>query len=158
MQNNRSLWSRQHDWSVKNYILRLSQKSMEKGQYLKRFVAASRCPRPWPCSGTSSRSCVTSRTPSARTSCSRTGIRRACRPCEFVHAPGNRVGCMSNRNRSEAGANPIVVCYNATSSLARFENKNILFCLEKRSGLLQLWRCSYKFRSRRLAPALKNIN
>jgi hypothetical protein len=30
-----------------------------------------------------------------------------------------------------------VKIYNATSSLVRFENKNIFFCLEKRSSLLQ---------------------
>jgi hypothetical protein len=37
---------------------------------------------------------------------------------------------MSNRNRSEAGANPIVVCYNATSSLARFEKNIFYFALK----------------------------
>jgi hypothetical protein len=37
------------------------------------------------------------------------------------------------------GANPtiasVVIFYNATGSQARFENKNILFYFEKRSGL-----------------------
>jgi hypothetical protein len=40
--------------------------------------------------------------------------------------------------------------YNATGSPARFENKNILFYFEKRSSLLQRWRCSCKFRGRRI--------
>jgi hypothetical protein len=31
--------------------------------------------------------------------------------------------------------------YNATGSLARFENKNAFFYFEKRSSLLQRWRC-----------------
>jgi hypothetical protein len=38
--------------------------------------------------------------------------------------------------------------YNATSSLVRFENKNIFSYFEKRSSLLQRWRCSCKFESR----------
>jgi hypothetical protein len=37
--------------------------------------------------------------------------------------------------------------YNATSSLVRSETKNIFFYLEKRSSLLQRWRCSCKIRS-----------
>jgi hypothetical protein len=44
----------------------------------------------------------------------------------------------------------VVNFYNATGSLARFENKNILFCFEKRSSLLQRWRCSCKFKNRRI--------
>jgi hypothetical protein len=40
------------------------------------------------------------------------------------------------------------VSYNATGSLARFENKNILFYYEKRSSLLQHWRCSCNLKSR----------
>jgi hypothetical protein len=42
--------------------------------------------------------------------------------------------------------------YNATGSLARFENKkkNILFYIEPSSSLLQRWRCSCKFESRRI--------
>jgi hypothetical protein len=55
----------------------------------------------------------------------------------------------------QSGANPtiashnarIVNFYNATGSLACFENKNISFYFEKRSGLLQRWR---KFKSRRI--------
>jgi hypothetical protein len=47
------------------------------------------------------------------------------------------------RNRSTPGLNPttsiynasVVNFYNATGSLARFENKNILFYFEKRSSL-----------------------
>jgi hypothetical protein len=31
----------------------------------------------------------------------------------------------------------------------RFENENIFFCLERRSSLLDRWRCNCKFRSRR---------
>jgi hypothetical protein len=33
--------------------------------------------------------------------------------------------------------------YNATGSLACCENKNIFFYFEKRSSLLQRWRCRY---------------
>jgi hypothetical protein len=52
------------------------------------------------------------------------------------------------------GANPtnviynasVVIFYNATGSLARFENKNILFSFEKHSSLLQRWRCSCKLK------------
>jgi hypothetical protein len=36
----------------------------------------------------------------------------------------------------------VVIFYNATGSLARFEN--IFFVFEKRSNLLQRWRCSCK--------------
>jgi hypothetical protein len=47
----------------------------------------------------------------------------------------------------EPGANPTIASYNASvvnfynaaGSLARFENKNILFFFEKRSSLLQRW-------------------
>jgi hypothetical protein len=56
-----------------------------------------------------------------------------------------------------SGANPTIVSYNAsvvifnaTGSLARFENKSILVFFEKRSSLLQRWRCSCKFNSRRI--------
>jgi hypothetical protein len=53
-----------------------------------------------------------------------------------------------------SGANPTIVSYNAsvvnfynaTGSLARFENKNISFYFEKRSSLLQRWRCSCKLK------------
>jgi hypothetical protein len=45
----------------------------------------------------------------------------------------------------------VVNFYNATGSLARFENKNILFCFEKRSSLLQRWRC--KFKNRRIGSS-----
>jgi hypothetical protein len=41
------------------------------------------------------------------------------------------------------------IIYNTTSSLARFENKNIIFYFEKRSSLLQRW-CCCKFKSRRI--------
>jgi hypothetical protein len=48
------------------------------------------------------------------------------------------------------GANPTIACYNASvvnfynamGSRALFKNKNILFFFEKRSSLLQRWRCS----------------
>jgi hypothetical protein len=57
------------------------------------------------------------------------------------------------------GANPtiasynasVVNFYNATGSLARFENKNILWYFEKRSSLLQCWRCSCILKNRRIA-------
>jgi hypothetical protein len=44
----------------------------------------------------------------------------------------------------------VAIFYNATNSLAHFENKNIFFYIEKRSSLLQRWRCSCKFKSRRI--------
>jgi hypothetical protein len=52
--------------------------------------------------------------------------------------------------KKNSGANPTIVSYvgtynagavkiyNATSSLVRFEKRNVLFCLEKRSSLLGL--------------------
>jgi hypothetical protein len=46
--------------------------------------------------------------------------------------------------------------YNITGSLARIENKNILFYFDKRSCLLQRWRCSYKFKSRRIGSRVSN--
>jgi hypothetical protein len=39
----------------------------------------------------------------------------------------------------KSGPNPTTLIYNARGSLARFENKNILFHFEKRSSLLQCW-------------------
>jgi hypothetical protein len=39
---------------------------------------------------------------------------------------------------------------NATSSLACFKNLNIFKYYEKRTSLLQHWRCSCKFKSRRI--------
>jgi hypothetical protein len=52
------------------------------------------------------------------------------------------------------GDNPTIASYNAsvvnfcssTGSLASFENKNIFFVFEKRSSLLQRWRCSCKLK------------
>jgi hypothetical protein len=62
-----------------------------------------------------------------------------------------------------AGANPtiasynasVVNSYNATGSLACFENKNISFYFYKRSSLLQRWRCSCKFKNRRIGSWLQ---
>jgi hypothetical protein len=48
------------------------------------------------------------------------------------------------------GGNPTIAIYNATGSLACFENKNILFYFEKRCCLLQRWSCSRQFKSRRI--------
>jgi hypothetical protein len=46
--------------------------------------------------------------------------------------------------------------YKATGSLARFENKNILFFFENRSSPLQRWRCAVcKFKSRRIGSWAK---
>jgi hypothetical protein len=45
--------------------------------------------------------------------------------------------------------------YNATVSLTRFEYKNIAFCLEKRSSLLQRWRCGRTRKSRRIGSSKK---
>jgi hypothetical protein len=55
-------------------------------------------------------------------------------------------------NSGLPGANPTIAIYNAsvvnfcnaTGSLACFENKYIFFFFEKRSTLLQRWRCSCK--------------
>jgi hypothetical protein len=76
---------------------------------------------------------------------------------------GPRQGVNFLRKHSNAGANPtIVICnavvnfYNATGSLACFENKNILFYFVKRSSLLQRWRCSGKLKKIvGLAPDVK---
>jgi hypothetical protein len=43
--------------------------------------------------------------------------------------------------------------YNATSSLVRFKDKKIT--LKKRSSLMKRWRCSYKFRSRRIGSRFR---
>jgi hypothetical protein len=61
---------------------------------------------------------------------------------------------------TEPGPNPTIASYNssvvnfysATGSLARFENKKILFYSEKLSSLLQRWRCICKFKVVGLAP------
>jgi hypothetical protein len=58
----------------------------------------------------------------------------------------------------EPDANSTIVSYNAsavkiynqTSSLVLFENKNVFFYFETRSSLIQRWRCSCKFGSRRM--------
>jgi hypothetical protein len=50
------------------------------------------------------------------------------------------------------GANPTHLSYNATSSLLRFEIKNIFFYFKKRLSRLKRWRCSCKFQSRRIGP------
>jgi hypothetical protein len=52
-----------------------------------------------------------------------------------------------------SGANPTIVIYNATGSLARFKNKNILFYFVKRSSL-QRWRCSCKFKNLRIGSCI----
>jgi hypothetical protein len=62
------------------------------------------------------------------------------------------------------GANPTIESYNAsaiefynaTGSLVRLENKTILFYFEKRSSLLQRWRCSCKFRRHRIGSCFRN--
>jgi hypothetical protein len=64
------------------------------------------------------------------------------------------------------GANPtiasynasVVNFYNATGSLARLENKNILFYFEKRCSLLQRWRCSCKLKNHRIGSWCKFIS
>jgi hypothetical protein len=47
---------------------------------------------------------------------------------------------------------------NATGSLHRFENKNILFYFEKRPSLKQHWCCSSKFKSRRIGSRGRFLN
>jgi hypothetical protein len=51
--------------------------------------------------------------------------------------------------KSTPGANPTIATYNATGSLVRFEN-NLFLLLKKRPCLLHRWRCSCRFRSRRI--------
>jgi hypothetical protein len=64
------------------------------------------------------------------------------------------------------GANPtiasynasVVNFYNATDNLARFENKNILFYFENAVAYyIQRWRCSCKFKSRRIGSRTKQL-
>jgi hypothetical protein len=75
---------------------------------------------------------------------------------------------ITQRKFTQSGANPTVVIYNAsavkihnaTSSLVRFENKNILFYHEKCFSILQRWHGSCKIKSRRigsLSPVLTKI-
>jgi hypothetical protein len=49
----------------------------------------------------------------------------------------------------------VVNFYNATGRIARFKNKKIYF--EKRSSLLQRWRCSCKFIMNYNASAVKSL-
>jgi hypothetical protein len=64
-----------------------------------------------------------------------------------------------------AGANPTIASYNAsavkfysaTSSLVRFENRFFFFYFEKCSSLLQRWRCSCKFKNRRIGSRMEVI-
>jgi hypothetical protein len=68
------------------------------------------------------------------------------------------------RVTAKPGANPTIASYNASvvhfynsmSSLARFK-KNSFFYFEKRSSLLQRWRCSCKFKSRRIGSWSKTL-
>jgi hypothetical protein len=63
----------------------------------------------------------------------------------------SKAGFLAGVNPTIANYNASVVnFYNATGSLARFENKNILFHFEKRCRLLQRWRCSCKLKNRRI--------
>jgi hypothetical protein len=49
----------------------------------------------------------------------------------------------------KSGAKPTIASYNAPSCLVRFEDNTYLCSFyEKRTSLLQLWRCSCKFKSR----------
>jgi hypothetical protein len=65
-----------------------------------------------------------------------------------IHCPG------ANPTIASYNAN-VVIFYNATDSLTRFENIIILFYFEKLSSLLQRWRCSCKFKSRRIGSRLE---
>jgi hypothetical protein len=81
-------------------------------------------------------------------------------PCTVKWRNGHRSHSKVNDRMFESppGANPtiasynasVVNFYNATGSLARFENKNIIFYFSKHSSLLQRWRCSWKFKNRRI--------
>jgi hypothetical protein len=75
-----------------------------------------------------------------------------------------RAGCPPQvLGNSQAGANPttasynasVVNFYNATDSLARFENKIVFFYFQKRTSLPQRWRCSCKLRSRRIGSSAR---
>jgi hypothetical protein len=82
----------------------------------------------------------------------------------------NNVYSTNALSYSLLGANPTIVIYNASvvnfynasvvnfynamGSLARFENKNILFYFVKRSSLLQRWRCICKLKNRRIGSRL----
>jgi hypothetical protein len=65
-------------------------------------------------------------------------------------------------DRHHRGANPTIASYNAgavkfyngTSSPVRFENNIFLLYFKKRPSLLQRWRCSCKFRSRRIGTRM----
>jgi hypothetical protein len=83
--------------------------------------------------------------------------------CRYIHVGvENFAHTYSGANqepiRRHSGANPKIVSYNASavkncsapSTLERFEYKNIFFYYEKRSSLLQRWRCSCKFWSLRI--------
>jgi hypothetical protein len=50
-----------------------------------------------------------------------------------------------------------VIIYTAVSSLVRFKNRNIFFYFKKHSTLLQRWRCSCKFRRRRIGSWLSCV-
>jgi hypothetical protein len=70
----------------------------------------------------------------------------------------------SLERKTEQAPNPTIVSYNASvvriydaaaSSLARFENKTKYYTLEKRSSLLQQWRCGCKFKCHSIGSCLK---
>jgi hypothetical protein len=73
---------------------------------------------------------------------------------------GNVVRGNVVRGNVVRGTNIEPIFYNATRSLARFENNNIIFYFEKRSSLLQRWRCSCKFKNRRIgsSPSIVSYN
>jgi hypothetical protein len=74
-------------------------------------------------------------------------IRASLFPTIHPHSPP----CWPGVNPTIASYNASVVnFYNATGSLARFENKNILFYFVKHCRLLQRWRCSCKLKNRRI--------
>jgi hypothetical protein len=74
------------------------------------------------------------------------------------------IECFRVSNNFNTGANPTIASYNAsavkiynaTSSLLRFENENNFYKFEKRTSLLQRWRCSCKFLSRRIGSRTKD--
>jgi hypothetical protein len=55
-----------------------------------------------------------------------------------------------SKSKATSRPNPSTSIYIAAGRLARFESKKIVFFFEKRSRLLQRWRCSCKFKSRRI--------
>jgi hypothetical protein len=92
----------------------------------------------------------------ARIACFEGGLRNAFSKALFT--PGaNPTNSWASLTTSIYNAS-IVNFYNVTGSKACFENKNIIFYFEKRSSLLQRWRCRCKFKNRRIGSRFSRKN